>query len=135
MQSPTRGFLIVAVDSPEEFLVVQEGHFYRYPPHGTFPKHHAQYLAIYKAKQAGNPGIEYVARILGYRKVKRRVLSKEVARYKPQHRVGNGGMLVKVMIGPLIHLHHRIVNPNGSRIAYHYTTFDKLLSAETIDEL
>ena len=127
--------LVVAVDSVGEFRVVDEGHFYRYPRFGHFPKRQARYLAVYRAIPAGNPGIEYVARIQAYQFVKRQTLAREIVKYIPDYNTTRSGELVKVLLGPLIRLHHRIINPKGTRIAYRYTTFDKLLTAETVDEL
>ncbi len=130
-----REILIVAVDSPEEFDVVAKGHFYRYPARGSFPKHQAGYLALYQAKGAGTSGVQYVAKILSYKQVKRSRLAKEIRKYIQDYRQGDGASLVKISLGSLIRLHHNIINPKGRRVSYRYTTFDKLLTAETIDDL
>jgi len=124
--------LIVATASQQEFDILQKHHFYRFPVKGAFPKKKAMYLAIYCK------GIEHLAKIIEYKVMKPKNMHPlpEIypETYGPDTEAGEEDFY-KIIIGPLIKLPFKITNPRGHRVAYRYTTFEKLLTVKYIHEL
>jgi hypothetical protein len=116
--------LIVAAnnqDTLEGFLGRRE---YYYPTGTGFPSRRALYLALYRAMPLPKPGIEHIARIGGYREVS--------SRREP------GTRLLRISLKKPFRLHHRIINPPKNpprRVSFQFTTFERILQAETIDDL
>jgi hypothetical protein len=124
--------LIVAVNSQQEFDILENHHFYRFPVEGAFPKKKAMYLAVYYK------GIEHIAKIIEYKVMKPKDIHPLPELFPEDYGPSTDGGeadFYKVVIGPLIKLPLKITNPRGHRIAYRYTTFDKLLTAKYIHDL
>jgi len=124
--------LIVATASQQEFDILEKHHFYRFPVKGAFPKKKAMYLAIYYK------GIEYLAKIIEYKVMKPKHMHPLPKifpeNYGPGTEAGEEDFY-KIIIGPLIKLPFKIKNPRGHRVAYRYTTFERLLTAKYIHDL
>ena len=124
--------LVVAADSQQEFEILQKHHFYRFPVKGAYPKKKAMYLGVYYK------GIEHIARIIEYKVMKPKNMRPLPQIYPEAYGAGTKSGeedFYKVVIGPLIKLPFKITNPRGHRVAYRYTTFDKLLTAKYVHEL
>jgi len=123
--------LVIATNSQQEFDILKNHGFYRYPVKG-YPREKALYLAVYFK------GIEHIAKIKDYKVIKGKDLPPlpqihsdlyEGDRQRDED-------YYQVLVGQLIKLPYKITNPQRHRIGRgRYTSFEKLLSAKSIHEL
>lgn len=133
--------LVVAVNNFVDLEILINERFYEIPVDSRYPSREALYLAIYVTKDIaldGIGGIEYIAKIYNFEKVRAGELIKIFKRYNKDttwYEENSDKILYKINVGPLIRLPNKIINPRGVRVTYKYTTFDKLLTAREYDEL
>ncbi len=124
--------LVAVVNNAEDFARARDQHWYRIPVRRA-PRHiAAEYLALYQTGRFGNLGrcVRYYAPILRYHLVKRRDLIPEQSDHPRADE-----QYFKLEIGPLAELPRPIANKRHPRLTFLYTTLQRLLAAEDVNDL
>jgi hypothetical protein len=129
---PDSSVLVAVMNSPRDFAIAREEHWYRIPQK-TAPKFFPpDFVAFYCTKAFGGDAfsVRWYAQVRGHELLTRRELLPD----DPQH-ARAGEPYYKLQIGPLLELPHPIPSKRWRRLTFVLTTGERLFSAWEINDL
>jgi hypothetical protein len=130
---PEDRVLVGVMPHPRDLAIAQEQHWYRIPQTRMPGGIHAEYIAFYFTRAFSDDlrwGIHLYARRTGHELVRRIELLPD----QPDHPRANE-RYYKIQLGPLKEKLPPIVSLRWRRITFIYTTWDRFISAEEINDL
>ena len=130
---PEDRVLVGVMPHPRDLTIAQEQHWYRIPEKRMPKGIHAEYIAFYFTKSFGKDlrwAIHTYARRTGHELVRRADLIPD----DPDHPRANE-RYYKVQLGPLKQKVPPIVSVRWRRITFIYTTWDRFITAEEVNDL
>ncbi len=133
LPAPAEMVLVAFIPGPRDMEIARLLGWYRIPMR-TAPKVVAvDWLAFYQPSSFGKGhqwAIEWAAPVRGHELVTRADLFKD----EPDHPKASEEYY-KIQLGPLVELPHPVQAGNWKRVTFLYTTGERLLQAETINQL
>lgn len=130
-QAADKIVLVSVLKNKRDFDILSTERWYRIPA-AHAPKHQFDYLAFYQPASFGRQGkrIQYYARVLDYRTVKR----DELLLDEPNHPSAANDYL-RIRVGKIRKLSRPVRNIIPRRISFGFTTLNRLLKSKDILEL
>jgi hypothetical protein len=129
---PDSSVLVAVMNSPRDFALAREAHWYRIPQK-TAPKFFPpDFVAFYCTKPFGEDAysVRWYAQVRGHELLKRSDLLPDEA-----HHPRAGEPYYKLQLGPLLELPHAIPSKRWRRLTFVLTTGERLFSAWEINDL
>lgn len=129
---PEDRVLVGVINRRADLEYVRHSHWYRIPHGQATHGIHAEYLAFFLSRAFGsqNSAIHYYARRTGHELVRRRDLLPD----EPDHPRADG-LYYKIQLGELRDRVPPILNPSRRPVVFIYTTWDRFVAAQSIEEL
>jgi hypothetical protein len=129
---PEDRVLVGVINRKKDFDHARYNHWYRIPHGRAIKGIHAEYLAFYfsRAFKTQNSAVHYYARRTGHELVRRRDLLTDELKHPRAN-----ALYYKIQLGELREKVPPILNPTKRPVIFVYTTWDRFMAAEAINDL